>query len=282
MSAQGAKPDIFAFDCEWAPDVAAGRRLLKLPAGTPDRVVLEAMWKDGGATPEDPTPFLKTIRCRVVSIVAVVRRADAAARPRLALARLPEKPGDPAQDERYILKRFLEDGVGRRNVALVGFNSRASDMHILFQRAFLAGLSLPRFAEKFKAKPWDAVDVDLMDHLGGRSRGASASLNETAELSGIPGKLDTDGDAVAGLFYGTESSPPDYKRIVDYNTFDALTTYLLWLRMEHFTGRMSTPDYAAEKTAARDFVIAERAKPGGEYLERFLGRWRELDPALFA
>jgi hypothetical protein len=33
--------------------------------------VFEAMWKAGGATEEEPMPYLKTILCRVVSIAAV-------------------------------------------------------------------------------------------------------------------------------------------------------------------------------------------------------------------
>lgn len=275
------QPDIYAFDCEWAPDIEAGRRILHLPREMSGREVLQAMWKDGGATEEDPEPFLKTIRCRVVSIVSVVRSHGADGRPVLRLARLPENPDDPAQDEAYILRRFLVDGIGRHSPVLVGYNSRASDIHILAQRAFVKGLSVPRFAEKAEAKPWNSPDCDLMDLLGGRGRGLSASLNEIAELSGIPGKIGTTGDDVAGLFYGRDGEPPDYRRIVDYNTFDAITTYLVWLRMRFFRGAIGAAEYAAEKALARDFTMREAAAQGGAYLEKFLARWRELDPALF-
>lgn len=58
---------LWAFDCEWVPDPRAGRLVYGLPADLPDRDVLAAMWKRGGATAEDPRPFLKTVLCRVVS-----------------------------------------------------------------------------------------------------------------------------------------------------------------------------------------------------------------------
>ncbi|HCZ48897.1 MAG TPA: hypothetical protein DCZ11_07815, partial [Gammaproteobacteria bacterium] len=65
---------VWAFDCEWVPDPAAGRALYGLPADLPDRDVLAHMWQQAGASEQDPMPFLKTIVCRVVSIAAVTRQ----------------------------------------------------------------------------------------------------------------------------------------------------------------------------------------------------------------
>ena len=67
------KDRVWAFDAEWIPDPAAGKLLYDLPDNTPDLDVVRRMWKEGGATEEDPTPYLKTVVCRIVSVSAVDR-----------------------------------------------------------------------------------------------------------------------------------------------------------------------------------------------------------------
>ena len=49
----GASRQIWAFDCEWVPDLTAGRRLYHLGADVPDEEVLRVMWEQGGATDEN-------------------------------------------------------------------------------------------------------------------------------------------------------------------------------------------------------------------------------------
>ena len=66
--------DVWAFDVEWVPDADAGRRLHQFPQDIEEAEVFEAMWKAGGASEEEPMPYLKTVLCRVVSIAAVVRK----------------------------------------------------------------------------------------------------------------------------------------------------------------------------------------------------------------
>jgi predicted PolB exonuclease-like 3'-5' exonuclease len=66
--------EVWAFDCEWVPDLQAGRLLYHLPDELPAGEVLRIMWEQGGATAENPTPFLRTLYCRVVSIATVIRR----------------------------------------------------------------------------------------------------------------------------------------------------------------------------------------------------------------
>ena len=51
---------VWAFDIEWVPDPISGRAIYRLPADTPDEAVFQRMWQEGGATEDDPTPFLKT------------------------------------------------------------------------------------------------------------------------------------------------------------------------------------------------------------------------------
>ena len=268
----GANRQIWAFDCEWAPDLTAGRRLYHLGSDIPDDEVLRVMWEQGGATEENPQPFLKTVLCRIVSIAAVVR-VEAAGSVKLHLWTLPEKPEDISVAEADILTRFLSK-FGRACPTLVGYNSRFSDIHILAQRAIVNGLCLPEFARQVCGKPWDMDAVDLMDVVGGFKKGTTCSLNEIANLCGIPGKFETTGDDVAKLFYGGKR-----REIVEYNAFDALTTYLLWLRVEHFKGTFNAKQYVEEQQRVRDLLKEKSGEPDGTYLKRYLAAWEALQAA---
>lgn len=64
---------IWAFDLEWVPDPDAGRRVYDLPNEMSDDDVILEMWKKGGATEENPQPYIKTVLCRVVSVAVVSR-----------------------------------------------------------------------------------------------------------------------------------------------------------------------------------------------------------------
>lgn len=263
---------VWAFDCEWVPDPRAGRRLYHIGRDVPDEEVLRVMWE---SSPEfdresNPQPFLKTVMCRVVSVAAVVRVASAQG-PQLYLWTLPALDGG-AMDEVTLLKTFLGKYCSyAQSPLLVGFNSKGSDMHILAQRAIVHGISMPRYYSQMAGKPWEMNACDLMEIVGGRTRAYNCSLNEIANLCGIPGKLDVAGDDVAGMFYGGKM-----REIVEYNVFDALTTYLLWLRVEHFRGAFDDAKYAAEQNLVRTLLGAEMAKPGGEYLRRYVDAWNEL------
>jgi predicted PolB exonuclease-like 3'-5' exonuclease len=263
--------EVWAFDCEWVPDLQAGRLLYRLPDELPDAEVLRVMWEQGGATVENPTPFLRTLLCRVVSIAAVIRRAPKNGEPQLFLHTLPESPDDASQDESYILKRFLRDGLATRNPQLVGFNSRNADLRILTQRAITRGLSLRHLCDRLDAKPWESPDVDLMELVSGFGKNYAVSLNEIATLSGIPGKLDTAGEDVCGLWFSGRR-----REIVQYNSFDALTTYLVWLRLAFFSGRLTEEEHRLEQVRVRQLIEERIRKPDGAYLARYLEAWHSL------
>lgn len=263
--------EVWAFDCEWVPDLQAGRLLYRLPEELPEREVLRVMWEQGGATAENPQPFLKTILCRVVSIAAVIRQAMPDGQVKLCLNFLPDQPDDPAQDEKYILSRFLDNRLAKNNPQLVGFNSRNADLRILTQRAITNGLSLKSLCDRLDAKPWESRDVDLMELVSGFGRNYAVSLNELATLCGIPGKLDTSGEDVCGLWYTGQR-----RKIVEYNCFDALTTYLAWLRLAFFSGRFTPEAYVQEQKRVKTLIEERRQKPDGAFLTVYLEAWRDL------
>ncbi len=269
---------VWAFDAEWIPDPLAGRMLFKLPDDLPNAEVMQVMWEKGGATEEDPTPYLKTVQCRIVSIVAV-ERVEKGRDVKLHLLSLPRDSQDPVQtDEKHVVGTYLGK-VGQYQPQLVGFNSAAADLKAMIQRSVVLGLTTPDFCKR-PNKPWEGMDyfdsrnseasVDLKDVLGGWGKG-TPSLNEIATLSGIPGKMDVDGEQVAQLWLEDKLD-----EIVAYNEFDSLTTYLVWLRVAHFGGFFSSTEYEREQELVRELIQTEVTQNGKEHLLRYQEEWDRL------
>ena len=270
---------VWAFDMEWVPDPLAGRLLYDIDESmTEPREILELMWGEGGATEEDPTPFLKLVKCRVVSIAALERRVRPDGQVALNLLSLPRDPARAEEtSEASVISRFLE-AVGQHKPQLVGFNSMQSDLKILAQRAVIQGVRAPGFCER-PNKPWEGVDyfargsdwnLDLKDMLSGWGKGVP-SLHEIAVQCGIPGKMEVDGNQVAQLWLAN-----DLKRIVEYNEYDALTTYLVWLRVAHFSGHFTNEEYGVEQRRVRRLLESRANEPDGEHMLRYIEEWDRL------
>ena len=104
------KHRVWAFDLEWVPDPLAG--LLLYDVGT-DVInpadVMDVMWERGGATEEDPTPFLKTALCRVVSVAALERRQQPDGSVKVNLMSLPRDPANSEEtSEAHVVGTFLD------------------------------------------------------------------------------------------------------------------------------------------------------------------------------
>jgi len=271
------KNRVWAFDAEWIPDPVAGRLLYDLPDDMPDLDVLKHMWKEGGGTEEDPTPYLKTIVCRIVSVAAVDRLVSGG-NTKLHLLSLPRDVNDPEQiSEKAIVGTFL-DKVGQYRPQLVGFNSASADLKALIQRATVLGIRAKEFCSR-PNKPWEGDDyfdsrnseasIDIKDIVGGWGK-ATPSLNEIATLSGIPGKMDVDGEKVVLLWLNGKLD-----EIVAYNECDALTTYLVWLRVAHFGGHFTSKEYDIEQQLVKELVLSE-IENGKAHLRKYLQEWRRL------
>jgi 3'-5' exonuclease len=274
-------PHVLAFDCEWVPDAALGRVLYELPEALGEAESWQEMWRQGGATEDEPRPYLKTVLCRVASIAGVLRSVEDG-QPTLRLFSLPKDPS-PAEppDEVEIIRPFLT-AVGKRCPQLVGFNSHDADLRILVQRGVALGIPAPEFCHR-PDKPWEGIDyfarssewnLDLKDVLGGWGR-SSPSLHEMATAAGIPGKLELQGTDVADLWLAR-----DFRRIVAYNELDAFTTYLLWLRVAHFAGFFSSDQYAREQARFRALLEQERESRDAPHVAAYLDAWDRLRHAL--
>ncbi len=255
---------IWAFDAEWVPDAELGRRLYGLAPQMPDAAVFEEMWRRGGASDENPRPYLKTVLCRVVSL-AVLRRIGSGESAELSMVSLSAERLSEAE----LLAEFLGTA-GRERPCLVGFNSRHADLPILIQRGVAHGLSAAEF-QRLEYLGWKtALHVDLIAALGWGGR-STPSLDELATACGVPGKIGTHGGDVADLWLAGR-----HAEIMAYNEMDAITTYLVWLRWAHFEGQLSGDEYDREQQNLERFLVAGvEARP---HFQRYLDRWRALRP----
>jgi predicted PolB exonuclease-like 3'-5' exonuclease len=274
---------VFSFDVEWIPDPKSAEILHHSPAshgpGEEAAQSFETLWasarKEGEAP--DSQPYLKTILCRIVSLAGILREKAPRGTPSLKLISLPLDPSDPHKsDEKTILSSFMKS-VGRRKPQLVGYNSAQSDVPILVQRAIVNGLPGFGFSDR-PNKPWEGVDyfdarnsdynLDLADAMGQfRDR---PTLHQAATLSGIPGKLEVSGDSVAQMWLEGKLA-----EIVEYNECDAFTTHLLWARVAHFSGLLSSDEYALEQQLVRDLLESESGQ-NRSHLRRFIREWDRL------
>ena len=274
---------VFSFDIEWIPDPKSAEILHGAePAnGSGIRAAesFEFLWASARkeSDPADSQPYLKTILCRIVSLAGILREKIPGGDPSLKLISLPTDPLDfQKSDEKAMLASFLKS-VGRRKPQLVGYNSAQADVPILVQRAIVLGLPGFGFSDR-PNKPWEGVDyfdarnseynIDLADAMGQfRDR---PTLHQAATLCGIPGKIDVSGDSVAQMWLD-EKLP----EIVEYNEFDAFTTHLLWARIAHFSGLLSSDEYLREQDAVRELIQSE-ISIGRSHLKRFLDEWNRL------
>jgi predicted PolB exonuclease-like 3'-5' exonuclease len=266
---------IWAFDLEWIPDLPTGRRVYGLDASISDNEVREIMWQEGGATPEKPHPYLKTMLCRIISLATVIRKVEGN-KTKLKLFSLPQ---DASQilDEPSILRRFLL-GVGKEKPQLVGFNSRNSDFPILFQRSLVHSLSMPTFCARPQKNDKSTIDyfyrygedhLDLQELVSGWGK-ATPSLHEIAQALGIPGKIDTTGSSVIDLWVDGNIG-----QIVAYNQCDALTTYLVWLRLAYFAGHFTDQEFHYEQELVKN-LLQDKITLGETHLQKYYDRWQEL------
>ena len=253
--------NVFVFDIETIPDVAAGRRMNALE-DLSDAHVAEIMFQKQRQA--SGSEFLRHHLHRIVAISVALRSGD-----RFKIWSL----GTKDSTERELIERFF-DGVDRYSPTLVSWNGGGFDLPVIHYRSLLHGVSAPRYWEtgdddtSFRwnnyLNRFHARHTDLMDVLSGYQMRAVAPLDEVATLLGLPGKLGMHGSKVWANYQAGELSA-----IRNYCETDVLNTFLLYLRFELIRGRLTEKAYDAECQLARDSLAAE-SKP---HLDAFLKAW---------
>jgi 3'-5' exonuclease len=252
-----------AFDIETIPDVEFGRRLYDLPDLDQESVAKIMFFKQQQAR---QTTFLPLPQHRVVVISAVLRTRDG-----LHIFSLDAENAG----EKDVIQRFY-DGLDRYSPDLVSWNGAGFDLPVLHYRALRHGVSAPRYWEigdgdrEFRYNNYlnrfHWRHLDLMDILSGYQASGRCSLEQAAQLLGMPGKLGMSGDKVWDYWLRNE-----HAAIRNYCETDALNTYLIYLRFQLMRGLLDRRLYDAEVQLVEDKLD----QSGESHLDEFLTAWRK-------
>jgi len=266
--------DVFVFDIETVPDAAAARRLLGTP-GLADSEARDALAdyfleKTDGRNDFPRQPFHQVT---AISYVQLVREPGEDGT-ELVIRRI-ASGGTETSDERELLDGFF-GLIEKRAPQLVSFNGRGFDVPVLKYRAMVHGMACPRwFSEGDKWSNYDSryshtYHLDLMEVLSDYGASARCTMHEVATALGIPGKLDTAGDDVRGLYESGEIAA-----IRNYCETDVCTTALMFLRWQLFSGALTAGTYARSVLGVRNYLEAEaQSRP---HLGRFLNAWVKME-----
>lgn len=250
------------FDIETVPDVELGRKLYDVADLDDDAVSKIMFFKQKQARGTD---FLPLPQHRVVVVSAVLESRD-----EIRVFSI----GEESTAEKEIVQRFF-DGLERYSPELVSWNGSGFDLPVLHYRALKHGVSAARY--------WETGDsdrdfrynnylnrfhwrhLDLMDILAGYQAAGRASLEQVAQLLGLPGKLGMSGASVWGAFQQGR-----FGEIRDYCETDALNTYLIYLRFQLMRGLIDGAEH--ERRASR--LIDKLRSADRAHLNTFLAAWR--------
>lgn len=268
--------DIIVFDTETVPDADATRQMLGEP-GLSDVEARDALScyfleKTDGRNDFPRQPFHQIVAISYAHLIhepgeeggeMVIRRIASG--------------GEKDSSEAELLEGFL-GLIEKRAPQLVSFNGRGFDVPVLKYRAMVHSLSCPRwFSEGDKWNNYDTrfshtYHLDLLEVLSDFGASARCSMHEVASVFGIPGKLDTAGDDVRGMYEGGE-----IEAIRNYCETDVCTTLLTFLRWQLFNGSLSEGSYARTVLGVRNYLEEEAAKR--PHFAQFLAAWEQSSPA---
>ncbi len=262
--------DVIVFDIETVPDASAARRLLGGDALTDAeaRDALEDYFleKTGGKNTFPRQPFHQVVAISYAHLLYEPGEAG----PEMVIRRI-ASGGKPKSSERELLEGFF-GLIEKRAPRLVSFNGRGFDAPVLKYRGMAHQIACPRwFSEGDRWNSYDArysneYHLDLMEVFSDYGASARCSMHEVATVFGIPGKLDTAGDDVRGLFEAGK-----IEAIRNYCETDVCTTLLLFLRWQLFNGALSKGAYARVIPGLRNYLETEAASR--PHLARFLEAW---------
>lgn len=251
----------FSFDIETVPDVEFGRQLWDLAGLSEEDVATAMFFKQLQATGSD---FLPLHQHRIVAISVALRTADS-----FRVWSL----GDEDAGEAELVRRFF-DGIDRYTPDLVSWNGGGFDLPVLHYRALKHGIQASRYWESgdgdrdFKwnnyLNRYHSRHTDLMDVLSGYQARARASLDHTAMLLGLPGKLGMSGDKVWDTYRAG-----GIRAIRNYCETDVLNTWLVYLRFQLMRGNLSEAGLQRECAIVRD-TLTGMQEP---HIDEFLAAW---------
>jgi predicted PolB exonuclease-like 3'-5' exonuclease len=183
-------------------------------------------------------------------------------------ARTPANERPNRASEAAFLGRFWERLHGR---VLITFHGRGFDLPVLELRSLKLGIPAPALFTSGMRRKGSPEHRDMFDLLTNDGAAAPAPLDLYAKLLGLPGKEDTAGKDVQGLY-----AAGDLDRIAAYCMTDVVQTYLLFLRFRLLEGSLTAEGYGRSTRSVRKDLPTLFARRLGEgeqaLLDGFLER----------
>lgn len=271
---------VVAFACEWVPDVNAARMFFPEAEHAPDDLLRELLWARMGSTDANPRPTLPVMQSRLITMAMVVRKSapTPSEAPSVSLVWLPRTMKD-TEDERTILTKFIKATCKRPQ--LVGYDIKDSALRLLMQRALMWGIQSVEFLSTLKKtelsdylEKHNDYSLDLKELItGNKGYKTDVTYDELCMLCGVPGKFDNHDAKILDYWIAG-----DYESIVRYNSYDAISNYLLWLRLAWISGCFSTRQYETEKALLHEHLISlcERSDTRFLQMDRYIHEWDTL------
>ena len=248
------------FDLETVPDIDMMRRVYEMQSDVfSDEEVLTQAYKRHGASPENPTPFLKPMFHKIIVAGAIFRNVKLIKGKTVVELQFLTQPGTAAEEntEGAMIERLLAF-IGRNKAQIVGWNSDSFDWPVIMQRALVNGCVVPDICNR-PNKPWEGNDyfakfsdarLDLMVTLAGEGNyQARLKLSDTAIALGMPGKEGMDGSKVYDAW-----KAGNLAEIVRYCNQDCAMTYRIWLRIALMAGLLSHEQVETEQGQLRQLI----------------------------
>jgi len=264
--------DVIIFDTETVPDADAARRLLNQPElndiEVRDALSAYFLEKTDGKNDFPRQPFHQICAISYAHLIAEPGESG-----RELVVRRIASGGEKNSSEVELLDGFF-NLIETRAPQIVSFNGRGFDVPVLKYRAMVHGLSCPRwFSEGDKWKNYDSrydssYHLDLLEVLSDYGASARCSMHEVASAFGVPGKLETAGDDVRGMYEAGR-----IEDIRNYCETDVCTTLLIYLRWQMFNGGLSEGAYARAVLGLRNYL--EEAAATHPHFGLYLSAWDE-------
>jgi predicted PolB exonuclease-like 3'-5' exonuclease len=187
--------------------------------------------------------------------------------------------GEPTFDEKQLIQGFFSY-FERLKPRLVSYNGRGFDLPVLKYRAMVHGIQAPwlyNAGDKWNSyqsrysSDWHCDLLEVLSDFGASSRG---KLNEICSVLGFPGKFGIDGSKISSMFDAGK-----IQEIRDYCETDVMNTYLVYLRLMHHKGTLSTDKY---NLALADIIaLIEAEGEARQHLSDFMAAWGEASNNTF-
>lgn len=236
------QPPILVFDIETIPDIATGKRLYPELATLEDNEAMATMI-ERRKTETDGNPFMQ-LPLHKVACLSVLWVANG----KMTLKSLALNQ----HTESEILQTFFNAIDKLPN--LVSWNGKGFDIPVMLYRALHHGLSAPKLLNETGDMKYNNYlnryherHTDLMQKL---AMGSSIQkLDIVASICGFAGKGDIDGYDVVPMVQAGE-----WEKLTTYCESDVLNTWLIYLRHQKLTGKLSAEQHQQWETQTRAYL----------------------------